>query len=184
MIFPTPKQNDARVFMHVGEPLEVVQGTKYLGIQFSTMAGIGATFGLLRGKMWGAWTTILRQYGNLRCGASIGLLLKLFLTCVVPAGSYACEVWCVQEFTKTEAGVTRKGLETTFRTMLRMMIGAGNNVQQDIMLAELGIHPLRHYWLKGVVTFWNSIVQLPENHMYACILKDSCFYGVTTRSPS
>ena len=184
LIFPTPKQNDARVFRHGGEQLEVVQGTKYLGIQFSTMAGIGATFGLLRGKMWGAWTTILRQYGNLRCGVSIGLLLKLFLTCVVPAGSYACEVWCVQEFTKTEAGVTRKDLETTFRTMLRMMIGAGNNVQQDIMLAELGIHPLRHYWLKRVVTFWNSIVQLPENHMYARILKDSCFYGVTTRSPS
>ena len=184
LIFPAPKPVDTAVFKYDGQPLEVVKSTKYLGIMFSSQGGLQATFNLLHGKMWGAWTTILRQYGNLRCGVSIGLLVKLLVTCVVPAGSYACELWCVQDGTKTDSGLARKDLETAFRTMIRMIVGAGKNVQQDILLAELGIQPIRNHWLKRMVTFWNSLVALPENHMYARILKDSCFYGVTTRSPS
>ena len=188
LIFPSPKPSDTRVFKYNGGLLEVVQSTKYLGIMFSSSAGLSATFSNLRGKMWGAWTTILRQYGNLRCTNSIGLLLRLFLTCVVPAGSHGCEIWGVQDFAKEKSELGRKDLELSFRTMLRMMVKAGDNVQQDILLAELGIHPIRHQWLQRVVTFWNSLTQLPDTHMYARILKDSCFHGVTTytrgRSPS
>lgn len=57
--------------------------------------------------------------------------------------------------------------------MLRIMVGASNNVQQDVILAELGIQTFWHHWLDRVVTFWNSLVQVPVTHMYASILKDS-----------
>ena len=184
LIFPAPREPQPMVFRYNGGTLEVVPSTKYLGVQFSSQKGMGETFSILHGKMWGAWTSIRRKYGNLKSAVSIGLLLRLFQTCVVPAGSYACELWSVREFTQSTMGVKRKDLEKAFSTMVRMLVGANNHINNDILFRELDVHPLNHQWLNRVVTFWNSLVQLPDSHIYARILKDSCYYGVTSRAHS
>ena len=85
LIFPAPREPQPMVFRYNGGTLEVVPSTKYLGVQFSSQKGMGETFSILHGKMWGAWTSIRRKYGNLKSAVSIGLMLRLFQTCVVPA---------------------------------------------------------------------------------------------------
>eukprot|EP00884_Botryococcus_braunii_P003919 jgi/Botrbrau1/13528/Bobra.0347s0012.1 len=126
----------------------------------------------------------MRKCGNLQCAASIGLLLKLVLMCAVPTASCACEIWGWRSFRSPATSPYVKLLESSYLVMLKLLLGVRPSVATPILLAELGVQPLSHHWLMHMATFWNSLVSLPQDSLYALILRDSCFYGVTTNTPT
>jgi hypothetical protein len=185
MVFPSsPTAPPSFQWTCQGAPLKVVFSKKYLGVMLSSIGGVGGTFDLLHGKMWATWSSLLRQYGNLQCAGSIGLLLKLVLACIVPTASYACEIWGWRTFPSSPSHSSAQKLESDYLVMLRMLLGVRPSVATPILLAELGVQPISHHWLKRMATFWNSLVALPPDHMYSSILRDSCYYGVTSHTPT
>ena len=166
-----------------GQSLPVVQQIRYLGVLFSSSHGLGATFPHLRGRMQLSWGTLLSQYGRLRAGVSIGLLLRLVSACVVPAGSYACETWAFRSFGSSLL-VGSSALRVAYLSILRHIAGVRPSVPTPILLEELNMAPLEDTWTRRVVRFWNSLASLPPTHLFARVARGDCFLGVTTRSPT
>ena len=122
----------------------------------------------------------MRQYGNLQCAASIGLLLKVILACVVPTASYGCEVWACR---RLPASVTsQQVLEADFLIILKMLVDARKTTATPIVFEELGFMPLPYHWLMRVATFWNSLQSLPQHHLFAAVFRDS--YAIATQGGS
>lgn len=178
MKFPCSPQHPPLEFVPTcqGVPLSVVFLKRYLGVKISSELGVGATFPFLRSKMWASWSAVLRQYGNLQCAPSVGLLLKVVMACVLPTASYACEVWAFSSVLGGE--VSHAHLEKDFLLMLRMLVGVRRTTATPVLLQELGVTPIRFHWLKRMATFYNSLLTLPPDHLFSAVLHDSwsCYY--------
>ena len=139
-----------------GRQLQSVQQARYLGMRFQAGKGFLPTFAWLRQQLCGANALVRRQYGRLDCSNSVWLQLQLHQTCVVPAGSFACEIWGPSVLT----GAARKGrarLETCCLGQIKRMAGLRGSVASPIVCRELGVMPLRHVWLLRAAKFWNGL---------------------------
>ncbi len=128
--------------------LEIVSKFRYLGVYLSSSIGIGETFQHLHHRMQGSWALMAHCYRNLRSAASVGLLRRFFLACVVSSGSYACEVWGFRFFPPASHSHSKASITTAYLSMLRQLAGVRPTVATPILLAELSVQQLEDIWLK------------------------------------
>ena len=171
MVF-SPRMVDPYQWSCGGVILQCVQQYKYLGIVFDAVHGIGSAFDKLRSKMLGSWALLRRQYGTLRCVRSVGLLLRLYNAYVPPAGSYGCEVWGLRVLPASTSRKGRDALGSLHVKILRALAFAPASVSIAVLMRELDQRPLSEMWWQRVVSFWNSVCNLPHDSLYRQVALD------------
>jgi hypothetical protein len=160
-------------------PLEWVDNIRYLGLQFDSRIGVHATYSSLHGKMWAAWALLQKQFRQLQCAASVGLLFRLYKTCVPPTALYGAGVWGPYRL-PPPIGQCRAALLRSHLQMLRQIAGVRSTVSTAILLRELDSRSLDYEWWLCAVRFWNGLVALPPQHLYKRMALDACQAAVTS----
>ena len=78
-----------------GQALRQVSEVRYLGAIFQSGQGFLPSLARLQHRAQAAWAQLSRQYGTLQCEKGVWLMLQLYGACVLPAGSFGCELWGV-----------------------------------------------------------------------------------------
>ena len=129
-----------------GQALGQVSEGAVLGPHPSCWTGLSAVIGTPRALGTASWAQLSRQYGTLQCEKGIWLMLQLYGACVVPARSFACELWGVWPL----CGQHRKDrdhLSTVYLGHLSRLSGIRRTVASPVLLEELGQQPLADMWL-------------------------------------
>lgn len=107
---------------------------------------------------------------SLQCAPSVGLLLKVIMACVLPTASYAWEVLAFSSILGGEVSHAQLEQDASYAGV----VGARKTTAAPVVLHELGLRPLRLHWLKCMATFYNSLLALLPDHLFAAVLQDSC----------
>ena len=161
------------------QPLEWVDKIRYLGLQFDSHVGLHATYSSLHSKMWAAWALLQKQFRQLQCATSVGLLFRLYKTCIPPTALYGAGVWgpyrLPPPISQCRAALLRSHLQ-----MLKQIAGVRSTVPTAILLRELDCKSLDYEWWLCAVRFWNGLVALPPQHLYKRIALDACRAAITS----
>ena len=111
----------------------------------------------LQHRAQAAWAQLSRQYGTLQCEKGVWLILQLYGACMLPAGSFGCELWGVW-LLRGQFRKTRDHLSTLYHGHLSSLSGVRRTVPTSILLEELGQQPLADMWLLRATGFWNSLM--------------------------
>lgn len=143
-------------FTYAGRPLIVVTSTKYLGLTFSQLSkkrGFAACADVLARAGRQAMFAMRRRAWELGA-TSVQQQCWLFDVFVQPVLSYGCEIWGVDLLLGTECC----SVERVHRWFCRRIQGLPNQVSSAVALAELGRQPLRLFWVRQLVRYWNRLL--------------------------
>ena len=143
MVFKGDETSREHVWKCEGIDLEVVSTYKYLGIEFDQDHGIHGTYMSSVKRIWAAWASLWKHYGNLKCPSAVGLLLDLYQVCVPPAGTYGCEIWGCREVSPMRFKKERENIVKVQLQILRRICGIRKQVSEDILLRELDMQPMK-----------------------------------------
>ena len=84
-------------------------------------------------------------------------MLQLYGACVLPAGSFACELWGMW-LLRGQFCKTHDHLSTVYHGHLSSLSGVRRTVPTPGLLEELGQQPLADMWLLWAAGLWLSLM--------------------------
>ena len=127
----------------------------------------------LKAKMTSSWAAVQRKHAQLRCGDTVGLKLRLLQTILVRTVHYGCEVWGMHSTHVAAANAARSELQRLYEFYLRRVCGLPRSVPGLCLLYELGLQPLKVYWWRQTLQFWNKLALASHDTFYKTVLLDN-----------
>jgi len=96
---------------------------------------------------------------------------RLFAALILPVFSYACQVWGVPFFSRSNP--LDNPLDQLQLHFLRMMAGVAGSTHRLSLLHEFGHTPISHHFVKLAARFWDRATALPETQiLHRSLLSD------------
>ena len=162
---PTPSQ----AFTCNGNPIEQVVTFKYLGLHFHQSGSLAHLITPIKSRAGGSWAAVQRRHSLLQCGNTVKLHLHLLQAILVPAMQYGCQIWGMHSPRVAMANAARSRLQGPYRTTCRLIPSTASK----LLLTELGLLPLRVFWWRQTLHFWNSLATLPVGSLYHTVCLDN-----------
>ena len=147
-------QRDTTTFQYRGTEIRRVTDFKYLGLCLSTSFSLhrvtSHTQALFLAGIRKA-TSYASQYGTSRVAATH---LRLFQQYGLSSGFYGAQLWSLPWL----AVDTLAPQERHYNQFMRSLIGVGRKAKMAAVLQECGVAPLKLYWWRLVIRFWNHLV--------------------------
>lgn len=155
----TPVEN--YVFTYAGNPIEVVDKFKYLGVVFHSRKTLSAAAELRVDAGYKALHGMRRRCYELGL-RNTKMTCELFDYLVKPVFTFGAEIWA--------ASILGKDATSSEKLQLRFLkchLGVRNTTANRVVLAECGKFPMNHHYIKLVLRYWNRLIQVPEHRLLA-----------------
>ncbi len=148
------------IFTCQNQPLEQVKSFKYLGLPFHQSGHIAHLITPKLNKPAASWAIVQQKHAQLQCSDTICLKFRLFQSILASAFHYGCPVWGMHSPTDSAANNSRKELEQKYVLHLQRLCGVPSTTSHAVILAELNMRSLKHFWWQQTIVFWNAFKKL------------------------
>ncbi len=145
------------------QPLEQVESFKYLGLPFHQSGHISHLITPKLNKTAASWAIVQHKHAQLQCSDTVCLKFRLFQCILAPAFHYGCPVRGMHSPTDSAANNIRKQLEQKYMLCLKRVCGVPSTTSHAVILAELNMHSLKHFWWQQTIAFWNALASAPAS---------------------
>ncbi len=155
------------------QPLEQVESFKYLGLPFHQSGHISHLITPKLNKAAASWAIVQQKHAQLPCSDTVCLKFRLFQSILCPAFHYGGPVWGMRTPTDSAANNIRKQLEQKHMLYLERLYGVPSTTSHAVILAELNMHSLKHFWWQQTIAFWNALASAPASCLHRLVLIDN-----------
>jgi len=161
------------IFTCTNQPLEQVESFKYSGMPFHQSGHVAHLITPKLNKAAASWAIVQQKHAQLQCSDTVCLKFRLFQSILAPAFHYGCPVWGMHSPTDSAANNVRKQLEQKYMLYLKRLCGVPSTTSHAVILAELNMCSLKHFWWQQTIDFWNALASAPASCLHKLVLIDN-----------
>lgn len=151
-------------FIYKGNKIDITDQYTYLGIVFNRN---GTWKPAKRALLTSARKALFAMYQRIHDMdiKNPPLQMNLFDALITPITEYGSEIWGIDCLNMSIEKLADFELEKLHRSFLKNLLKLRKSVSSKVLLAECGREPLYFRWKRGILRYFNYLVQLPRSRV-------------------